>query len=111
MNGSLLEASCYVGQHVRLIVPASGLPSLGLHPERAIQPNRFAVQHHIFDYRLDHVRKFFRFAFLLPLMLSPAAVPWMIGKSMFVTQPAGPVVRLLDQIGFEKPLFYSNPWI
>ena len=56
-------------------------------------------------------RKFFRVAFLLPLMLSPAAVSWMIGKSMFVTQPAGPVVRLLDQIGFEKPLFYSNPWI
>ena len=27
-------------------------------------------------------RKFFRVAFLMPLMLSPVAVSWMIGKSM-----------------------------
>ena len=27
-------------------------------------------------------RRFFRVAFLLPLMLSPVAVSWMIGKSM-----------------------------
>ena len=40
-------------------------------------------------------RKFFRVAFLLPLMLSPVAVSWMIGKSMLETalrphRPAGP---------------------
>lgn len=54
-------------------------------------------------------RKFFRVAFLLPLMLSPVAVSWMIGKSMFVTQPAGPIVRLLQFLGMSRPEFYSNP--
>ena len=56
-------------------------------------------------------QKFFRVAFLLPLMLSPVAVSWMIGKSMFVTQPAGPVVHLLQALGVDRPVFYSNPWI
>jgi multiple sugar transport system permease protein len=56
-------------------------------------------------------RKFFRVAFLLPLMLSPVAVSWMIGKSMFVAQPAGPVARLLMSIGFERPVFYTDPWV
>ncbi|TIX35654.1 MAG: sugar ABC transporter permease, partial [Mesorhizobium sp.] len=56
-------------------------------------------------------QKFFRVSFLLPLMLSPVAVSWMIGKSMFVTQPAGPVVRLLEFIGISEPKFYSDPWI
>jgi multiple sugar transport system permease protein len=56
-------------------------------------------------------RKFFRVAFLLPLMLSPVAVSWMIGKSMLVIQPAGPIIRLLRWIGWENPLFYSSPWM
>jgi multiple sugar transport system permease protein len=56
-------------------------------------------------------RKFFRVAFLLPLMLSPVAVSWMIGKSMFVAQPAGPVARLLMAIGFDRPVFYTDPWV
>ncbi|TJV46146.1 MAG: sugar ABC transporter permease [Mesorhizobium sp.] len=56
-------------------------------------------------------QKFFRVSFLLPLMLSPVAVSWMIGKSMFVTQPAGPIVRLLESIGISSPMFYSDPWI
>lgn len=55
-------------------------------------------------------QKFFRVAFLLPLMLSPVAVSWMIGKSMFVTQPAGPVVSFLQFLGVDRPVFYSNPW-
>jgi multiple sugar transport system permease protein len=56
-------------------------------------------------------QKFFRVAFLLPLMLSPVAVSWMIGKSMFVTQPAGPVVLFLQFLGMERPTFYSSPWV
>ncbi len=54
-------------------------------------------------------RKFFRVAFLLPLMLSPVAVSWMIGKSMLVIQPAGPIIRLLRWFGWENPSFYSSP--
>ena len=38
-------------------------------------------------------RKFFRVAFLLPLMLSPVAVSWMIGKSMLELR-FGPIARL-----------------
>ena len=56
-------------------------------------------------------RKFFRVSFLLPLMLSPVAVSWMIGKSMFVTQPAGPITRLLQLLGMSQPEFFSNPVI
>lgn len=56
-------------------------------------------------------QKFLPVAFLLPLMLSPVAVSWMIGKSMFVTQPAGPVVHFLQALGVERPVFYYNPWI
>ena len=54
-------------------------------------------------------RKFFRVAFLMPLMLSPVAVGWMIGKSMLVLQPAGPVIRLAKLLGWENPAFFSNP--
>ena len=54
-------------------------------------------------------RKFFRVAFLLPLMLSPVAVGWMIGKSMLVLQPAGPVIRLAKTLGWENPAFFSHP--
>ena len=39
-------------------------------------------------------RKFFRVAFLLPFMLSPVAVSWMIGKSMLEYR-FGPVTKLL----------------
>jgi len=56
-------------------------------------------------------RKFFRVAFLLPLMLSPVAVSWMIGKSMLVIQPAGPIIRMLRFFGWENPSFYSSPWM
>lgn len=56
-------------------------------------------------------RKFFRVAFLLPMMLSPVAISWMIGKSMFIIQPAGPVVRLLRSLGFANPTFYTDPWV
>lgn len=55
-------------------------------------------------------RKFFRVAFLLPLMLSPVAVSWMIGKSMLVIQPAGPVIRFLKFVGVENPSLFSSGW-
>ena len=55
-------------------------------------------------------RKFFRVAFLLPLMLSPVAVSWMIGKSMLENR-FGPIARFLREIGVENPSFFSSPEI
>jgi multiple sugar transport system permease protein len=55
-------------------------------------------------------RKFFRVAFLLPLMLSPVAVSWMIGKSMFEAR-FGPVARLMRSLGWEQPTFFGDPVI
>lgn len=54
-------------------------------------------------------RKFFRVVFLLPLMLSPVAVSWMIGKSMLEVR-FGPVSRLIRDLGFE-PSFFGTPEI
>ena len=53
-------------------------------------------------------RKFFRVAFLLPLMLSPVAVSWMIGKSMLEPR-FGPVARLARELGWENPSFFGDP--
>ena len=55
-------------------------------------------------------RKFFRVAFLLPLMLSPVAVSWMIGKSMLETR-FGPVARLIRWLGGDTPTFFSDPLV
>lgn len=55
-------------------------------------------------------RKFFRVAFLLPLMLSPVAVSWMIGKSMMETR-FGPLATLARHLGWDNPSFFSSPWI
>ena len=54
-------------------------------------------------------RKFFRVVFLLPLMLSPVAVSWMIGKSMLEVR-FGPVSRVVRDLGFE-PSFFGQPEI
>ena len=54
-------------------------------------------------------RKFFRVVFLLPLMLSPVAVSWMIGKSMLEVR-FGPISRLLRDIGVE-PSYFGTPEI
>ena len=51
-------------------------------------------------------RKFFRVVFLLPLMLSPVAVSWMIGKSMLEVR-FGPISRVIRELGFE-PSFFGN---
>jgi multiple sugar transport system permease protein len=55
-------------------------------------------------------RKFFRVAFLLPLMLSPVAVSWMIGKSMLELR-FGPIARLARWLGWDTPSFFGSPLI
>lgn len=55
-------------------------------------------------------RKFFRVAFLLPLMLSPVAVSWMVGKSMMEIR-FGPLARLARWMGWERPSFFGDPEI
>jgi multiple sugar transport system permease protein len=55
-------------------------------------------------------RKFFRVAFLLPFMLSPVAVSWMIGKSLMEYR-FGPVGKLARQLGWDSPTFFTSPWI
>ena len=53
-------------------------------------------------------RKFFRVAFLLPLMLSPVAVSWMIGKSMLEVR-FGPLSRVARNLGWDSPSFFGTP--
>ncbi|MER9564223.1 sugar ABC transporter permease [Mesorhizobium sp. M0571] len=53
-------------------------------------------------------RKFFRVVFLMPLMLSPVAVSWMIGKSLMEYR-FGPAATLARHLGWENPAFFSNP--
>lgn len=53
-------------------------------------------------------RRFFRVAFLLPLMLSPVAVSWMIGKSMLEPR-FGPIARAARSLGWDNPAFFSTP--
>ena len=55
-------------------------------------------------------QKFFRVAFLLPFMLSPVAVSWMIGKSMLEFR-FGPVTNLLRFFGWENPSLLTTPWL
>ncbi len=55
-------------------------------------------------------RKFWRVAFLMPLMLSPVAVSWMIGKSMMEIR-FGPLARLARWVGWDNPSFFGSPEI
>ncbi len=55
-------------------------------------------------------RKFFRVVFLLPFMLSPVAVSWMIGKSILEAR-FGPAAALARLLGWENPAFFSSPWM
>ena len=55
-------------------------------------------------------RKFFRVAFLLPLMLSPVAVSWMIGKSIMEYR-FGPAATLARFLGWDSPAFFASPWV
>lgn len=53
-------------------------------------------------------QKFFRIAFLMPLMLSPVAVSWMVGKSMLEVR-FGPIARFARWLGWDSPSFFSSP--
>ena len=53
-------------------------------------------------------RKFFRVAFLLPFMLSPVAVSWMIGKSMMEYR-FGPVATLARHARLGQPGLLRRP--
>jgi len=55
-------------------------------------------------------RRFFRVVFLLPFMLSPVAVSWMVGKSIMENR-FGPAARLARFLGWENPAFFTDPWI
>jgi multiple sugar transport system permease protein len=55
-------------------------------------------------------RKLFRVVFLMPLMLSPVAVSWMIGKSLMENR-FGPLARLARQLGWDTPAFFTDPMI
>jgi multiple sugar transport system permease protein len=55
-------------------------------------------------------RKFFRVAFLMPFMLSPVAVSWMIGRSILDAR-FGPVSRVAKMLGWREPVFFATPWI
>jgi multiple sugar transport system permease protein len=55
-------------------------------------------------------RKFFRVVFLLPMMLSPVAVSWMIGKSLLEYR-FGPAATLARYLGWDNPAFLASPWM
>jgi multiple sugar transport system permease protein len=55
-------------------------------------------------------RKFFRVVFLLPMMLSPVAVSWMIGKSLMEYR-FGPAATLARYLGWDNPAFFASPWL
>ena len=55
-------------------------------------------------------RKFFRVAFLMPFMLSPVAVSWMLGKSLMEYR-FGPAATLARYLGWKTPAFFSTSWI
>ena len=53
-------------------------------------------------------QKFFRVAFLLPFMISPVAVGWMVGRSILDAN-RGVVPKLLAAIGIERVSFFDQP--
>lgn len=55
-------------------------------------------------------RKFFRVVFLLPFMLSPVAVTWMLGKSLMEYR-FGPAATLARFLGWDTPAFFGTPWL
>jgi multiple sugar transport system permease protein len=55
-------------------------------------------------------RRFFRVVFLLPFMLSPVAVSWMVGKSI-MEYGFGPAATLARHLGWDSPAFFTTPWV
>lgn len=51
--------------------------------------------------------KFFRVVFLLPFMISPVAIGWMVGRSILDAN-RGVVPRVLDGLGFENVSFFDQ---
>jgi len=54
-------------------------------------------------------RKFFRVVFLLPFMLSPVAVSWMIGKSIMDLR-FGPASTIARKLGWDTPAYFGSAW-
>lgn len=54
-------------------------------------------------------QKFFRVVFLLPFMLSPVAVSFMIGKTIMNSQ-YGPYLLLLDALHIDRFPLFENAW-
>jgi multiple sugar transport system permease protein len=55
-----------------------------------------------------HGQKFFRVAFLLPFMISPVAVGWMVGRSILDAN-RGVVPKLLESLGIDRVSFFDQP--
>jgi multiple sugar transport system permease protein len=55
-------------------------------------------------------RKFWRVVFLMPFMLSPVAVSWMIGKSIMEYR-FGPAATFARFLGWDNPAFFATPWM
>ena len=53
-------------------------------------------------------QKFFRVSFLLPFMISPVAVGWMIGRSIMDAN-RGVLPNVLEKLGFEGISFFDQP--
>jgi len=53
-------------------------------------------------------QKFFRVAFLLPFMISPVAVGWMVGRSILDAN-RGVVPKLLASLGLARVSFFDQP--
>src|SRR5258707_10850675 len=54
--------------------------------------------------------RFLRLDFLLPFMLSPVAISWMIGKSIMEYR-FGPAATLARFLGWDSPAFFAAPWV
>jgi multiple sugar transport system permease protein len=52
-------------------------------------------------------QKFFRVAFLLPFMISPVAVGWMVGRSILDAN-RGVIPKLLEKVGLEGVSFFDQ---
>jgi len=53
-------------------------------------------------------QKFFRVSFLLPFMISPVAVGWMIGRSIMDAN-RGVLPNVLEKVGIENVSFFDQP--
>jgi multiple sugar transport system permease protein len=54
-------------------------------------------------------RKFFRTWFLMPLMVSPVVVAFVVGKMLF-QEDIGPINSILRQLGFEGIPWFTDPF-